>query len=140
MKRRRTFTLESPTAGETLRFLEHEASAMLVRANIDWNRQKTYPGVSISLGCPHYWISPYLYSPALTDHVDGIFRRIGIISTRDELRGYSYLHIASVDEFSKAHKAEILAFLGKDLPAGDEPSESFSEPLVDAARGKGGTA
>jgi hypothetical protein len=138
MKRKRTtFDPEAPTIAETLRFIEHEASKMLARTNIDWNRQKAYPDVSISSGCPHYWIMPYLYSPALNNHIGGIFRQIGIVPNIDALGGCFYLDMVSVGKFGQAHKAEILAFLGKDLPADDEPAESFSEPLVDAARETG---
>jgi hypothetical protein len=139
MKRKRTLVLESPTIAETLRFIEHEASIMLARTNIDWSRQKTYPDVSISLGCPHYWITPYLHSPALNNYIDGIFRQIGIIPNRDASRGYSYLSMVSVGQFGSTHRAEILAFLGKDIPADDEPSESFSEPL-EAPQGYNGGA
>jgi hypothetical protein len=140
MKRKKTLVLESPTIAETLQFIEHEVSQILASVKEDWGRRNTCPDVSISLGCPEYWITPYLHSPSLNNFVDGICRQIGIIPCRDSSRGYSFLRIKTVEEFRCLHRAEILAFLGK-IPdaADDEPTESFGGPLVDAARSKGET-
>jgi hypothetical protein len=140
MNRKRIFKPESPTIAETLKFIEHEISALLVSVKEDWGSKVTYPGVSVSLGCPQYWLTPYLHSPALTNFVDGICRQIGIIPCRDTLNGYSYLPMKSVEEFRNLHRAEILSFFGKDPGTDDEPSESFGGPLEAPAGHDGGAA
>jgi hypothetical protein len=127
-----------PTATETLKFIEHEVSGRLENANIDWRRYKTCPSISISAGGPRRYVMPCLYSPALDNYIEGVFRQIGIIPARDSLSGRLYLTGEAVDNFGKTHKAEISAFLGKSLESEteDEPAESFGGPL-EGPQGKG---
>ncbi|MDR1176076.1 MAG: hypothetical protein LBK83_11480 [Treponema sp.] len=138
MNRKRIHKPESPTIAEALQFIEHEVSRVLASSKEDWGRKNTYPGVSISLGCPNFCITPYLHSPALDSFVDGIFRQIGIIPCRDTLRGHFFLPLNSVDKFKNLHRAEILSFLGKESDTVDEPSESFGGPLEGPAGHDGG--
>jgi hypothetical protein len=118
-REKKPFIPPSPTYGEALRFIENEAERQL--RNI--GQMKGTPHVSISLGCPVYFIQPYLYSRELHQRIAEIFRKVGIAVTWNGV-GQCYLGPKEIDGFIALHRSEILTFAGKGPEDDDEPGES----------------
>ena len=113
MKRtKKPFVPGSPTAWETLRYIQAELAGKVKWPN---DFDEFFMTVNIGLGCPDFPVEVVINSPALNRQAVQILKALGIPSTlvplgkhQDSIRDYLSIPLKSLDDFRNANNEKIL--------------------------------